>query len=262
MEIGETVTFTAKLQAKGKCIICSKKHKDRKKEQIKPVAPSNRGWHRKSMANVFESIPAKLRIYPNNNFKPPYKHQGHHCVALSALVEDANTKSPKDRIIRFNHFLNKVGFEPNREQNCIGLPARTGYGDFEAFWMALDKKKPLQMHGPGHDESYFMQVDGLLALLISMITNPDTCEQLEQDEWEDELEMMIGWLENYAFKKLASNDGVWRLHPADQKLAERIYFNPKSTKEKVPGKNIVYKGRGNPRRTITYPNPRLDTGPF
>ena len=153
------------MQHDGKCVICGIQHDEPKKEKVEPTVPNDSGWHRKSVSGILEKISQKTAIYPNSQFPPTYKYQGHHCIALSSLVEDANTTAPKDRRLRLNHFLKKIGFYPNRDKNCIGLPARSSYGSFGPFWESIDEDKPLQMHGPGHDEQYFIEVDNMLTLL-------------------------------------------------------------------------------------------------
>ncbi len=185
MELGESVSIIAMMQDEDKCVICNQKHEEPKKEVVKETAPSDSGWKRESMKGVLEKISEKLFIYPNNGFPPSYQYQGHHCMALSSFVKNSDKPSRKDKRIRLNHFLKKVGFYPNREKNCIGLPARTGYGDFKALWDSFDAKKPLQMHGPGHDEDYFIQVTNMINRMLSIITNPDFCEEFTKSEWEE-----------------------------------------------------------------------------
>ena len=99
MEIGESVSGVATLQ-KTKCVICSKTHKDPKKEKITKTAGKS-GWKRATMTSKFEQIPAKLSIYPGNSFPPKpahYSHEGHHCLALSAFWSAAAAR-PKVRIV-------------------------------------------------------------------------------------------------------------------------------------------------------------------
>jgi hypothetical protein len=165
-----------------------------------------------------------------------------------------------------NHFLKKVGFYPNRDQNCIGLPARKSYGAFEPFWEALDADKPVQLHGPGHDEQYFFRCDSLIAQLISVITDQEICEESSQDEMEKELKELIAQAENYAFIKLSClEDSGWDLHPEERRLAEEIYTAPTSQSFNVRGAKKQYRtenGKGHTSKQIKYPKPKLDTGPF
>lgn len=265
MQVGESVAVVMADQDDGKCVFCSKNHAEPKKEDIKETAPADSGWHRKTMTGVFEKIKAKEAIYPHGVFPPSYTYQGHHCVALSALVIDANSKSPKDKWLRLNHFLKKIGFYPNRIQNCIGLPARKSYGDFNNFWLAIDANAPLQMHGPGHDEDYFNQVQRLIITLISVITAEEFCKELDKSEWEKALKDGIESIENYAFNKLAGNDSSWCLHRDEQRKAIEIYKGPTDQTFEVRGANDskkYYKGQGNSDKKIIFPNPNLNEGPF
>lgn len=255
--------MTMIMQEEDRCVFCSQKHEEPKKEKIEETVPNDSGWKRKSMNGVFEKISKKTAIYPNSKFPPPYEYQGHHCVALSAFAKDANSSSPKDKRVRLNHFLKKVGFYPNREQNCIGLPARKSWGDYDAFFESLDKDAPLQMHGPGHDDEYFDEVDVLLVRLMGQLTHPDFCKELSKNEMEDLLKEDIASLENFAFNKLASNNPAWRLHKEEQKTATKIYKGPVDKEFEVRGANNTkkkYKGKGQPYKTIEYPHPGLDEG--
>jgi hypothetical protein len=261
MQIGETVAVTVLMQQQNKCVICGKKHADAKKEKMKTTAPGKSGWHRKTMTGIFESDGVRETIY-ESGFPPSYEYQGHHALALSALVRDANTDSPKDKRLRLNYFLDKVGFFPNRPRNVIGLPARKGLGDFKAFWKSVDGDHPLQMHGPGHDEAYFNQCEVLIGRLVLLMTS--VCEGMDKPDWEDLLKDTTEKAENYAFKKLAHYDSGWRLHPAEQAAAARLYSAPKSTVETISGErsSTDVKGNAKPPKAIKYPNPKLDTGPF
>jgi hypothetical protein len=268
MEIGESVNVAVALASEDKCVICSKKHakSPRKEEDVQPVAsaqPASK-WGRVSMSGVFLWVSPRREIYKGGT-TPGYATQGHHCVALSALVTDANTAKRRDRRIRLNHFLHKVGFYPNRDRNCILLPARRGFGDFDAFWHALDDDKPLQMHGPGHDESYFTQCDRLLSVMVMLVTDPGDCEEQSKEDWESSLRRLVEQAESYAFRKLAGNDGAWRLHPAEQETALKVYFSPRAESFQVRtigGNTKRVDGLGNDRRDVHFPAPALDTGPF
>lgn len=202
-------------------------------------------------------------VYPGNS-APTYPTQGHHCIALSALVENANSQgSRKDRRLRLNHYLKEVKWFPNRSSNCIQLPARKSRGDFDAFWKALDAKKPLQLHGPGHDESYFLQCDALLVEVVECIKS--VCEDGDESQVLDELRKLVGWAENYAFTKLAGCDGAWDLHPQERRDAEKIYFlKPSQSVEvtKAYGVQERVHGLGNTPWPIRYPRLSLDCGPY
>lgn len=264
MQIGESVAVIAQMQEDGKCVFCNQAHEDPKKEDVKETAPGDGGWKRKSMKGVFEKISKKLAVYPNDSFPPQYAYQGHHCMALSSFVINAD-KSPKDKRLRLNHFLKKIGFFPNRDKNCIGLPARKSYGDFDAFWESFDAGKPLQLHGPGHDDGYFMQVTNLINRMSSMITAPDFCKELTKDEWEDQLKQAIAAAENFAFNKLAKNESSWCLHRAEQRKAIEIYTSARDKVFEVRGANntrVSFSGKGNTQTEINFPDPKLDEGPF
>ena len=264
MDIGESVAIVRSLQNEDKCVFCSQQHDEPKKEDITETAPNDSGWHRKSMKGIFEKIPQKESIYPEN-FPPNYEYQGHHCVALSALVINASKPSRKDKRLRLNYFLKKVGFFPNRESNCIGLPARRSNGAYKAFWDSLDADAPLQMHGPGHDEDYFMKVNQLLIRMLGVMTHPEFCQEVEKADWEDTLKELIGHAENYAFNNLANNKLHWCLHPSEQNIAIDIYTAP-STREFIVtgarGSTRIEKGKGNSTTNIKFPNLNLDTGIF
>jgi|GEM_PF-6224407 len=266
MQMTLGVAVPSIVNTKDVCVFCGGDHEEPKKEKVEPVAPSDKGWQRKSMKGIFEKTGERQKIYPGNSFPPSYSYQGHHCMALSAFAFDANSKSPRDRNMVLNHFLKKVGFFPNRDKNCIGLPSRKSYGAFEPFWKALDADKPVQLHGPGHDEAYFFRCDSLIAQLITVITDQDICEESSQDEMEQSLKELIEQAENYAFIKLCSlEDSGWDLHPEERKLAEQIYAAPTSQSFNVRGAKKVYRiesGKGHTNKSIHYPKPKLDTGPF
>lgn len=265
MQVGESIAIVTKMQEDGKCVICSQNHEQPKKEEIKETAPNDSGWKRKSMNGVFESTPKKLAIYPNNSFPPTYQYQGHHCMALSAFVKNSDKPDRADSRIRLNHFLKKIGFFPNRDRNCIGLPARKNYGDFKAFWDSFDAKKPLQLHGPGHDNQYFMQVNNLINRMLGIINNPDFCQELTKSEWQDQLKTAIESAENYSFNKLAKNRSSWCLHPQEQRVAIEIYTSPRDRVFNVIGAynaNLSVPGKGNIDSRIEFPDPKLDEGPF
>lgn len=264
-EMLESVSINLEVK---KCCICDKSHGEPKEEKIEEVAPSDKNWQRKSMQGIFEKKFEKLSIYPNNLFPPFYSYQGHHCLALSAFTFDSNSKQPKDKNKMLNHFLKKVGFFPNRDKNCIGLPARRSYGAFGPFWEALDSipSKPLQFHGPGHDEKYFSRCNRMIAHLLTLFTNDHVCKETPKKEMEDRLKKLIEQAENYAFIQLCSLDGSgWDLHPAERKLAEKIYVAATDQVFDVQGANNIVKkvnGKGNGGKKIQYPSPSLDTGPY
>lgn len=265
MEIGESVAVVVQMMSDDKCVICGKKHGEPKRAKITETAPGKSGWKRKSMSGVFESDGVRNTIYVGSKFPPTYTYQGHHCIALSALVEGGNGATPKDRRVRLNFFLDQVGFFPNRPRNCIGLPARRGYGDFKAFFQSLDLKRPLQMHGPGHDETYFAQCDNLLAAMLSVITDPIECEATSEDEWKSQLKELVNQAENYAFIKLAAAEGGWRLHATETVAALTLYFlsvNKKMAIASTGGLTEMRDGLGREKRDIAFPVLKMDTGPF
>ena len=265
-DIGEAVAVSVITVEGDKCIFCGESHEAPKVEEIKAVAPSNKNWQRPaSMQGTFESIAAKEAIYPGNKFPPSYPYQGHHCLALSAFSFNSNSSTPSDKNKKLNHFLNKVGFFPNRGENCIGLPARKSYGAFKPFWEALDENKPLQLHGPGHDNEYFLQCDKLVARLRTIISNVDLCKENSHQEMEDDLKELIAQAENYAFIQLCAIEDGWELHEEERKLAESIYRAPKLQGFTVRGANKTTRtemGKGHLDHSIKYPSPSLDTGPF
>lgn len=266
MQIGEGISIALVKIDESECIFCGEAHDEIKQEKIEPVAPTDKNWQRKSMKGIFERKSAKNVIYPNDSFPPSYSYQGHHCLALSAFTFDSNSSSPRDRNATLNHFLKKVEFFPNREQNCIGLPARRSYGAFKPFWEALEADKPLQLHGPGHDEKYFLKCNRLIAQLVDVISDQEICEENSQKEMEDKLKKLISQAENYAFIKLCSlDDSGWDLHKAERELAESIYTAPTDESFEVRGARNIYrteKGKGNVSYNVKYPKPSLDTGPF
>jgi hypothetical protein len=265
MEMGESVAAARGAQASGECAICSKKHSAPKKAKFEPVAPNEpkSKWGRVPMTGVLAADAQRNVVYPANA-APSYPSQGHHCIALSALVRDANTDRRKDRRLRLNYYLKKIGFYPNQPSNCIQLPARRSRGDFDAFWQALDARKPLQLHGPGHDEGYFLQCDALLLEVVECIKG--ICEELDEQEVLDELKKVAKWAENYAFRQLAACDSAWDLHPDERLLAENLYFRgtgePGLRVTKAHGRVEIVKGRGNVRWALKYPRLRLDCGPL
>ncbi|WP_437983676.1 hypothetical protein [Sorangium sp. So ce117] len=234
MQVGETVSDVQAMADRGECAICSKTHSQPKKEDVKDVAPQDGNWHRKAMSKVFEKTSEKQAIYPNSSFPPNYKHQGHHCIALKTLVQDAD-KSPKDRILRLNHFLKKVGFYPNRDKNCIGLPEmaakkRQEYGE---FWKSIDEGKPLQLHGPGHDVRYFAACTAMVQRLLQFIVpKAEDCEEKSKDDWENDLKELIGQAENHAFICLAR--ASWVVHRKELSEAINIY------QQKNPRKDVRF----------------------
>ncbi len=265
-DIGEAVAVSVITVDGDKCVFCGGSHEEPKIEEIKEVAPTDKGWQRKSMQGVFEKIASKEAIYPSDTFPPTYEYQGHHCIALSSFAFGSNTKTPTDKNKKLNHFLSKVGFSPNRAENCIGLPARKSYGAFSPFWEALDEAKPLQLHGPGHDEDYFLECNRLVTRLLKIISNVDLCEENSHQEMEDDLKELIGQAENYAFIQLSSiEDDGWDLHDSERTLAESIYKAPTTQSFTVRGANNTSRtemGKGNVDKLIEYPKPSLDTGPF
>lgn len=261
-----TLSATGASIVKDECAICGKKHDEPKKPNINPVAPSDSGWKRKSMKKVFESIPKKNKIYPNN-FPPPYDHQGHHCLALSYFVSNAET-NPKDINMTLNHYLKKADFFPNRDSNCIGLPAMPSDISYDAFWEALNNKKPLQMHGSTHDETYFTEVRLLMIRVMSKFSTKNFCKNKNEDALIDVLKKRIAHAENFSFKSLAAANMPWRLHNKELRFATKLYFMPLSdTKLLVKEKTsytteITGYGQGNKTWDVKYPSVSLDVGKF
>jgi hypothetical protein len=263
MEIGERVAVTMAGEAASQCIICGNDHPSPKKEEIAKTAGKT-GWKRVSMSSKFERVGPKLAIYPGAAFPPTsYHHEGHHCVALSSFVANEKT-DPTDMFPTLNYFLNKGGYSPNRHENCIGLPGRLGY---TAFWAALDANKPLQMHIGDHDDSFMAQSTALLIRLLNLLTDPDDCKERSQQDFEKKLQEGIKHAENYAFRKLASNDEPWRLHPVDEQIALDVYFMPTDeTKQyrRKSGERVTYRGMGRQGSTssVAWPDPALEIGMF
>jgi hypothetical protein len=260
MEIGESVAVVMAAQKQGKCAICNKDHNDAKKEKITKTAGKT-GWKRVTMSKKFEQIAPKLAIYPGSSFPPSYTHEGHHCLALSSFIANESSSNPTDVYLRLNYYLDTIGYSPNRHENSIGLPGRP---QFDAFWQTLDANRPLQMHIGDHDDSFMAETAALLAYLIVLMTIPDYCKEVTQDDWEKDLEQLIGHAENYAFIELASNSAPWRLHPVDHTIALDVYFMPKTRTETFNRKSgkITLTGHGHRKREIKWPKPKLDTGPF
>jgi hypothetical protein len=275
MEVGETVAVVMAMQGQDKCAICDGSHKDPKKEKIEEVAPGQpSGWKRdESMSSKFEKSGAKLAIYPSSQFKPPYNTEGHHCLAFSGFVQDAKT-APKDRILRLNHYLNQIGYKPNRDENCIHLPGRRNEDapkpgeahSYQAFWKAIDLDRPLQMHIGNHDESFFTQSLRAIAHVVTLFAWPALCEETDDSEMKKTLGDLIGQAENYAFTKIAVNDDPWRLHPDHEKAALRLYDAPTSTTETyLADKKKVVRGHAGTKDLSSgakWPKVDLDTGPF
>jgi hypothetical protein len=260
-QIGEGVSVAVENLTEEPCSLCGKRHPAPKLAQITETAPGKTGWHRKTMKGIFESDGTREQIY-SAGFPPSYAYQGHHCLALSALVRDANSSSPKDRRKRLNFYMDKVGFFPNRPRNCIALPARREIGDFEAFWRSLDLDRPLQMHGPGHDEAYFTQCENLIGTLGLLLE--ENCEGEVEQACLDQLKQLIEWAENFAFRRLAHFYSGWRLHVAEQAAACRLYSASPTNFETVSGtrRSRTIAGLGRPSKAIVYPNPQLPTGVF
>jgi len=89
-QIGEGIAVTIARLEEGKCIFCGRaEHGNKKKDEIKPA-----GWKRKSK---FEGVGGnfggkKKLLYPNNESPPSstYRSEGHHCLAFSAFIVDAD----------------------------------------------------------------------------------------------------------------------------------------------------------------------------
>ncbi|OJT24239.1 hypothetical protein BO221_13745 [Archangium sp. Cb G35] len=232
MEMGESVTVANATQAEGKCVICNNKHKDPKKEQIEKTVSKN-GWERdKSMVGVFAWGDAKrMAIYPNAS-PPPYPTEGHHCLAFTSFI-----KENKDRCVRLNHFLNKVGFKANQPSNIIQLPDRHGNvapnadptaswpsgvkKEYKSYWVSIDLGHPLQLHLGRHRGEYFKLSDALYARMLGLAYDPDTCEQESMQDFEDGLKELSEGVVNHAFNQVVQ--GVWKCHPEHLRIAQSLY---------------------------------------
>lgn len=268
MELKESVAAAMASQDRGECAICGGDHPAPKRAKFEPVAPKpaqERRWGRISMSDVPVTGSARTAIYPGG-LSSAYPTQGHHCIALSALVANANSKTRprRDRRLRLNFYLDKAGYFPNGSSNCIHLPSRTSRGDYDAFWKAVRMNKPLQLHGPAHAYDYFLQCDVLLLEVVECIKA--ICEDSDEAHVLEELKKTMTWAENYAFKMLASCEEAWDLHPAERQQAEMLYYLSESESDEVTkAHGVVVRvaglGRTEPKY-IRYPRPHLDCGPY
>ena len=278
MEMGETVAAVQKLQDEDKCVICSKKHDNPKKETVESTV-SKEGWERdKSMVGVFDGGDARrAAIYPNATFPPPYPTEGHHGLAFTSFI-----KGGKDQCLRLNHFLNKVGFAPNQPPNIIQLPDRHGAvppkadptaswpadvkKEYKSFWVSIDLGKPLQLHTGRHAGSYFGTSDVVYFRMTVLAYDEDSCEKESMQEFEDNLKGLIKGAVNYAFIQVA--EGNWICHPEHLRIATDLYgktgkhqytyLHGSGKKQKVEHEG--YPGTG--ARPPPWSKVKLDTTPF
>ncbi|RKG99962.1 hypothetical protein D7V97_30945 [Corallococcus sp. CA053C] len=278
MEMGETVSDVQKLQDDGQCVICSKKHDDPKKEKVEsPVSKS--GWERdKSMVGVFDGGDAeRAAIYPNAHFPPPYPTEGHHALAFTSFVQKG-----KDRRLRLNHFLDKVGFAPNQPQNIIQLPNRHGAvspkadptaswpadvkKEYKSFWVSIDLGKPLQLHTGRHAKSYFKTSDLIYHRMAFLAYDATTCTEESMQEFENNLKGLVKGAVNFAFLHVVG--GSWICHPEHLRVATDLYgktgkhvytyLHGGGKKQKVEHEG--YPGAG--ARPPPWTTVKLDTTPF
>jgi hypothetical protein len=239
MEMGESVAVANQLQLEDKCVVCGKKHKDPKKEAIEPTICKKPGWERnKSMEGVFESGDTqRASIYPGAKFPPPYPTEGHHCVAFTSFVAKDKSRAEKDRCVRLNHFLNKVGFQVNQPANIVQLPNRHGQvapganstvawpvgvkKEYKSYWVSIDLGRPLQLHTGRHVGSYFVSSDALYGRMLGLSYDPDACETETMQEFEDNLKQLVKGTVNYAFIQVAQT--TWICHPEHLRVATDLY---------------------------------------
>lgn len=204
----------------GKCIFCGKKHKNKKKDVIKPT-----GWKREEISGVGGNFAGKKKaLYPNNISPPSYRSEGHHCLAFSAFIVDART-SPKDRFAHLNHYLKEKAYTPNNPNNTIDLPGRKKKGqDKEANYYAFEEAvlagKPLQLHIGGHAQEFLMQSNILLRDAINFLVDSDACKESD-DSFKKNLKEEVIRAEDMAFKLTAAAELPWIAHPGPLKEAER-----------------------------------------
>jgi hypothetical protein len=276
MEIGEPISFAKQLQKEGKCVVCKTKHKDPKKENIEATAPKD-GWRRdESMVGVFECADAnRASIYPSDSFPPPYKTEGHHCVAHICFIEKGKDLRP-----HLDHFLNKVGFAPNQPRNIIHLPGRYGLPapapgkrwpaeapeSYKNFWLSVDIGKPLQLHIGNHSKMYFACSFALMKAIVEAVFDPAVCEESTQEEFERELKTTIDGAVNYAFKQVA--EGNWVCHPEQLRIATDLYGKVGKHQHAmcVGGKrfrkDLLVGYGGECSAPVLWPKVNLETEPF
>lgn len=279
MEMGESVKNANKIQVQDKCVVCSKKHTNPKKEKIQSTV-SKPGWERdQSLTGVFDSGDAqRTSIYPGVRFPPPYPTEGHHCLALTSFI-----KKNKDRCVRLNHFLNKVGFQPNQPANILQLPDRHGQvapgansgmawpkgvkKEYKSYWVSIDLGKPLQLHTGRHAATYFKFSDALYTRMMGLAYDVNKCQNRTSQDFEERLKKLIKAAVNYAFIQVAQ--ATWVCHPEHLRIATSLYgqvgrqshtyAHSSGWKEKV--EHVGYPGKG------TKPPPyqkgiSLETTPF
>lgn len=275
MEMGETVAKVMAMQAEGKCVLCGEPHDEAKKAAVESTV-SKDGWERdKSLVDVFERADAqRAAIYPNTRFPPPYPTEGHHCLAFTSFI-----RGGKDRALRLNSFLNKVGFKPNQPSNIIHLPDRHGAvppgasamtawpagvkKEYKSFWVSIDLGRPLQLHLGRHVGSYFAASDGLYLELLRHALDVETCKDESMQEFEEALKELIHGAVNYAFIQVAG--GRWLCHPEQVRIATDLYGKTGKHAYFHSGRkrNVEHEGYpGTGARPPPWTKVTLDTTPF
>ena len=227
-QIGEGIAVTLIRLEEDKCVFCGKKHKERKKDEIKPT-----NWKRKGIEGVGGNFVGKKKsLYPNHTSPPTaYRSEGHHCLAFSAFIVDART-NPKDRFAALNHYLKEKGHDPNNPNNCIDLPGRKKKGEeseanYYEFEKAAQAGFPLQLHIGGHSKEFLQQSIIMLRDLVNEIKDVGICEEPD-DSFKQELLDGVIELEDEAFKLTAAAESPWIAHPGPLKKAERFVLSRNS----------------------------------
>lgn len=229
-EIGEGIGVALARLSEDKCVICGKKHDQKKQDQITPT-----GWTRSAIAGVGGNFSGdKLKIYPAS-ISPPttYRSEGHHCLAFSAFIVDART-NPKDRFAAMNHYLKAASYDPNNKNNVIDLPGRKKEGDtdehanFKEFEKAALAGKPLQLHIGGHAKEFLGLSSKRLLRALRMIQDSGMCEEPD-DSFKQHLKEEVVKAEDEAFKLTANAESPWIAHPGPLKEAEKYVLNKHAT---------------------------------
>ena len=229
-QIGEGIAIALIRLEEDKCVFCGKKHKNRKKDEIKPT-----GWKRKAIKGVGGNFVAKKKaLYPNNTSPPSYRSEGHHCLAFSAFIVDARN-SPKDRFAALNHYIKEKDYNPNNDNNVIDLPGRKKKGqgkeaNFYAYEEAVLAGKPLQLHIGGHAKEFLMQSNIMLRDIVNDIVDFDICKQVD-DKFKKKLKDKVVKAEDKAFKLTASVQSPWIAHPNPMREAENYVKKKHSISE-------------------------------
>lgn len=228
-QIGESISVAVQRLAQNKCVFCGKsEHNNKKADLIEPT-----GWKReakfKGVGGNF--LAQKKSLYPNNESPPnsTYRSEGHHCLAFSAFIVDANN-DPSDRFAALNYYLKKDSYNPNNKNNCIDLPGRKKKDDnddhaqYKEFEKAVLAGKPLQFHIGGHNKEFMMQSYLMLRDIINSAKRRKLCEKPD-DIFKHNLKKKVIQKEDIAFKKTANKKSGWIAHPAPLSKAERYVKN-------------------------------------